>query len=145
MKVNHEQGYNWIMAQTNEITGFRVFYQPTGQYVHVGGHFPRNHYLANEAPNVISRGDAYRRLAAYLDENPGIDHDDVSVEPVYRQTTPIEDAAHELGGLFEQLCNRHNLNLGLNRAQIDAILVKDLEDVAQKGFGPLLAGVPVRR
>jgi hypothetical protein len=125
--------------RTNDVIGFRVrkfddFFVDTDAN---GCNFS-----TDEEPAPVSRGDAYRRLAAWLDQNPQEDDGEYGVEAIFRETTPIEDTADELGGLFEQLCRRHGLDLGLSRAQINAILKKDLEQVKNLGF---IAGIPGRR
>lgn len=143
-----ETGYNQTikeattpMRRTNEVIGFRVVNITSGEFIHTsdGGAY---NYPSTGEPTPVSRGDAFRRLAAFLDDNPAQEHSNFRVEPVYRVTTPIEDAAHELGGLFESLCQRHGLDLGLNRQQIDAILAKDLEQVKNLGF---ITGIPGRK
>ena len=126
--------------RTNEIIGYRV--------ANFGGFFvdttPQGvNFTTDEEPTPIPRGDALRRMAAFLDANPDLDMEDFEVQPVYRETTPIEDTADELGGLFETLCRRHGLDLGLTRDQINAQLVKDLEAVRDgRGFGPAAFGIP---
>ncbi len=134
-------GGNHPMRRTNEVIGFRVVNITSGEFIHNDGEHAYN-YPSTKEPEPISRGDAFRRLGAYLDENPAQEHSNFRVEPVYRMTTPIEDAAHELGGLFESLCQRHGLDLGLSRQQIDAILAKDLEQVKNLGF---TVGIPGRK
>jgi hypothetical protein len=130
------------MAQTNEIIGYRVLHPDTEEFIGADPTTCRPFMTCDET-DPIPRGDAFRRLAAYLDVHPEVDADEFSIEPVYRRTTPIEDAAHELGGLFESLCARHGLDLGLSRAQVDALLVKDLESIKNIGF---ITGIPgVRR
>jgi|SRR5579863_1959004 len=127
------------MAHTNEVIGYVVQSNETAEFVHRDG---EGNFLSESEPAPIARGDAYRRLAAFLDENPDCD-ENFTVVAIYRQTTPIEDAASELGGLFESLCARHGLDLGLSRAQVNALLVKDLEQVKNLGF---VVGIPgVRR
>lgn len=122
--------------RTNEIIGFRVMHPSNEMFLAAdqGGN-----YLTSNETTPIARGDAFRRLAAHLDDHPEVDACEFSVEPVYRETTPIEEAASELGGLFESLCSRHGLNLGLSRDQINALLVKDLETVKNLGF---VTGIP---
>jgi len=122
--------------RTQDIIGFRVVNVDAGFFIASNGH---QNFTTDEEPTPVPRGDAFRRLAAFLDDNPGEDHQDYAVEPIYRETTPVEDAAHELGGLFESLCSRHGLDLGLSRAQIDGLLAKDLEAVKNLGF---ISGIP---
>jgi len=127
--------------RTSEIIGYRVVNTNAGFYVATNPHGVN--FTTDEEPTPIPRGDALRRMAAFLDANPGEDLGDYEVEPVYRETTPIEDAADELGGLFESLCRRHGLDFGLTRDQINQQLVKDLEAVRDgRGFGPAAFGIP---
>ena len=123
--------------RTNEVIGFRVVNVEHEFFVDTDAN--GSNFTTDEEPKPIARGDAFRRLAAFLDANPGESHEDYSVEAVYRETTPIENAANELGGLFEQLCQRHGLDLGLDRSQINALLAKDLEAVKNLGF---ISGIP---
>lgn len=127
--------------RTNDVIGFYVQNHEQGFFVDTDAN--GSNFTTDEQPRPIPRGDAYRRLAAFLDANPGEDHQDYCVLPAYRETTPIEDAANELGGLFESLCRRHGLDLGLTRDQINAQLVKDLEAVKEgRGFGSAAFGIP---
>lgn len=127
--------------QTNEIIGFHIRNNESGECIATDPATGRNFCTFDEV-TPIARGDAFRRLAGFLDQNPDADPYDFGIETVYRQTTPIENAASELGGLFEQLCKRHGLDLGLDRTQINALLAKDLEQVKNLGF---ITGIPGRK
>ena len=131
------------MARTNEVIGYRVCNHNVGFYVATMPHGAN--YTTDVAPAPIPRGDAYRRLAAWLDANPDAQDDDYTVDPVYRETTPIEDASNELGGLLEGLCARHGLQLGLTRQQINAQIALELQalqagSVPSVGF--IAGGIP---
>lgn len=67
------------MDTTQDILGYRVLYLVGEQFVDFTD--GRN-VLTREETTLIRRGDAFRRLAAFLDENPDVNLDDVAVEPV---------------------------------------------------------------
>jgi len=116
--------------KTTEVIGYRVINFVTRRFVNFDGSY---HWLSGECavpPAPIPKiTDAYRRMAAFLDAYPEESFQNYRLDTVYRETTPIEDTANELGGLFEDLCKRHGLDLGVDRKQINAILQKDLEQV----------------
>jgi len=128
------------MATTNEVIGFRAFHHDSGEYLHFDSSKNEN-YLSAIEPEPISRSDAHRRIAAWLDQSPN-NFDDFSVDPVYRELTPIETASRELGGLLESLCGRHGLQLGLTRDQINAQIAKELEQLAAGGSSFVATGIP---
>lgn len=107
--------------RTNEIIGYRVLHLPTEGFVH-------GYDILKTESAPVSRGQAYRRLAGALDENPGMEIAEFSVEPVYRETTPIEDVTNELSTLLTSLCERHGVKLGLTSEQIKAKLAEELKD-----------------
>ncbi len=109
----------------NEIIGFQAFHHDSGMFLHYDSVTGRN-FLSHEEPLPISRADCHRRIAAFI-EQPGEEcNDDFSIDVVYRKTTPVENAAAELGTLLTSLCNRHGLNLGLSREQIESQITKEL-------------------
>lgn len=107
--------------RTNEIIGYRVLHLPTEGFVH-------GYDILKTESAPVARGQAYRRLAGALDENPGMEIAEFSVEPVYRETTPIEDVTNELSTLLTSLCERHGVKLGLTSEQIKAKLAEELKD-----------------
>lgn len=107
--------------RTNEIIGYRVLHLPTEGFVH-------GYDILKTESAPVSRGQAYRRLAGALDENPEMEIAEFSVEPVYRETTPIEDVTNELSTLLTSLCERHGVKLGLSSEQIKAKLAEELKD-----------------
>lgn len=129
--------------QTNEIIGYRVLHPVDGMFIARGVNGRPG--IVKDEPSPIPVSAAYHLLAEHLIA-PGADPKDYSIEPVLRETTPIEEVADELGGLFEDLCKRHGLDLGLDRKQINALLVKDLEAIkaGTASFGNV-AGIPVQR
>jgi len=128
--------------QTNEVIGYVVVNHRHGFYV---AHNPElGNFTSDDQPVPVSRGDAFRRLGAFLDANPGENHNLYEVEPVYREATPVESAADELGGLLEQLCARHGVRIGLSREQINAQLQKELQALEAGDVSFLYAGLPRR-
>lgn len=113
---------------SNEIIGYRVMNCSTGRFVnHDGAGY---HWVSGPdavQPEPISRSDAFRRLAAYLDQYPHADHNDFEVVPVYREYTPIEKASKDLSARLKSLCSAHGLHLGMTDAQIEAKIAKELE------------------
>lgn len=121
-----------MMEHSNEIIGYRILHG-YGEVFLCHSDTVGNH-LSSEAPAPIARGDAFRRLADFLDDFPDLDHEDFTIEPVYRELTPMEQTARELGGQLESLCARHGLDLGLTREQMEAALTQELKMFAQ--FAP---------
>ena len=147
VKESPTMGYTGTMENTStkKIVGYhvRVVWMTNDYYVAANN---AGVWRTIQPQEPITHAAAYKRAASYL-ELYG-DHTEGSPEivPVYHTPTPIENAAHELGGLFESLCQRHNLNLGLTREQVDAMLVKDLEAIKDlKSFGAVMAGIPNKR
>jgi hypothetical protein len=95
-------------------------------------------YATYKEPTPIARGDAYRRLAAYLDAYPHVSDSDMEVVPVHRALTPTESAAQELGSLLSTLTRRHGLQLGLTQDQIEAKIAKELEEL---GAGSIVSQI----
>lgn len=143
VQVAAEKGYKKNMARTNEIIGYRIKAHSDGKFIHRTDH---GHFFSQQEPEPISRPDAYRRLAGFLEENDGFDDvNDLEVVPVYRETTPVEDASAELGKLLSSLCNRHGLDLGLNQEQINKQIAGELEALKAGGtpsLGFLVGGIP---
>lgn len=111
---------------SNEIIGYRVQCED-GLFVCV--HAPmEHHFLSSVPPTPISRPDAYRRLAGFLDENPK-NNMTYEVVPVYREYTPIEKASKDLSARLKSLCTVHGLRLGMTDAQIEAKIAKELEEL----------------
>lgn len=108
--------------RTNEIIGYRVLHLPTEGFVHVAYEIARIESLP------VTRGQAFRRLAGALETHPEMAIAEFSVEPVYRETTPIEDVTNELSTLLTSLCERHGVKLGLTSEQIKAKLAEELKD-----------------
>lgn len=123
---------------TDTIIGYRV--KANGGYYlwHNAG----QNFTSSEKPAPISRADAHRRLAAYLDENPELEHDYFYVTPVFYEPTPIEKASKELGGLLQSLCNRHGLDLGLTPEQIEKQIAQELEELKAGGSSFVATGIP---
>jgi|SRR5581483_5991761 len=122
--------------KTNEITGYVVINE-IGEYF-VDTDANGNNFTTSVAPKPVPRGDCFRRLAAFLDSNPDVEHGHFIVDPVYREMTPTESTAHELGGLLDSLCKRHGLDLGMDRAKMDTILAKELEALKDGRIASLL-------
>lgn len=116
--------------KTNEIIGYRVLRPHTEEFVDVNQ--VGDNFLYASEPMPISRGDAFRRLAGFLDQHPEVDEDEFTVEPVYREYTPMETASQELGSMLESLCKRHGLDLGLSRAQMERQIAKELVELGAK-------------
>jgi hypothetical protein len=125
-----------IMQTTDEIIGYQVAYIPTQSFVHVT--LEGENYIECAEPLPISRGDAFRRLAGILDQRSDLSHEDFDVVPVFREVTPLESTAKELSGLLLSLTERHGLDLGLTREQIEARIATE---IAEFGVGL----VPIER
>lgn len=137
------------MANTNEIIGYRVQNDETGEFVQLD---PVAHkcFLTRDETPILTLANAYRLLATYV-EQTGEKQSvlwSFIVQPVYRQTTPVENASAELGGLLEGLCKRHGLDLGLSREKLNAQIAKELQAL-KEGEGPsvgfLAGGIPSMR
>lgn len=116
---------------SNEVTGYIVKNDAYGFYV---DYCPKaGNFTTDKEPTPVPRGDAFRRLAAFLDANPRENHEFYVVLPVYRVYTPMERASKELGGLLESLCQRHGLNLGLNSEQIEQRIASELASMGASG------------
>src|SRR5262245_33481414 len=100
-----------------------------GLYVHKTS---VSHILSSIQPDPISRPDAYRRLAGFLEENP-TNTLEYTVAPVYREYTPLENASKELGNLLMSLCRRHHLELGLTQEQVEAKIGQELVSLGADG------------
>jgi hypothetical protein len=114
------------MAHTNEITGYRVINRNNGHFVDSDGSRNWLTRYSDADPTPVPRGDALRRLAAFLDANPGENYGDYTIDAVYREQKPIEATATELGDLLLDLCQRHGLKLGLSRDQIERQIASEL-------------------
>ena len=128
------------MQTTNEVIGYRVIRSNSecysDEYIHNGGGGYDFRSVAEPAPCL--RGDAFRRLANYLDHNPNEDMNDFQVVPVYRVLTPMETASKEFSGLLKSLCDRHGLRLGLSEDQIEKRIAKELEEL---GASPIVSQI----
>ena len=113
--------------QSNEIVGYQVInILAEGCFVTCeDGH----NYETAEEPLPISIGDAYRRLAGFLEQHPDRHHGHYVVEPVYREFTPVEKATKELGSLLSSLCARHGVQLGLSQEQIESQIARELSQL----------------
>jgi len=118
---------------TNKIIGFRAYHHDTDCYLHFDAVTGRN-FLAVTKPDPISRPDAHRRIAAWLEQGDE-NFDDFSVDPVFHEPTPMEKTTSELTDLLQTLCNRNGLKLGLTREQIEAKLA---EELVQFGASPVV-------
>ena len=119
--------------RTNEITGYRVE-RNDGRFIH---NFSGSNFLSSNEPQPIARGDAYRRLAAFLDANPTVE-DDFTIVPVYREMTPVESGARELGGLLTSLCQRHGITLGLSQDQVETRIARELQELGASSVSAFL-------
>lgn len=127
------------MANTSTIVGYRVKTNG-GYYVH---HEDGRNFTSLDKPEPISKPDAYRRLAAYLDENPWASElENLYVAPVFYEPSPLEKASKELGGLLQSLCSRHGLDLGLTQEQIEKQIGKELEELKAGGSSFVVTGIP---
>ncbi len=142
MKLNNEPRYNKTMS-TNQIVGYVVKSRSSYvQYVHHDAQLDHN-YLAASRPEPVALSDAYRRLAAFIDENEGeVEHDDLYVAAVFYEPKPVERMAQELGGLLQSLASRHGHNLGLTSEQIEKQIVKELEELSAGGKTFIATGIP---
>jgi uncharacterized protein YjiS (DUF1127 family) len=114
--------------ETNTIIGYRVQDVVTGRFInHDGNGYHWVSTLGAVEPEPISQPDAYRRLAAYITAYP--DAPVPTVVPVYRELTPMERTSRELGNMLTSLCNRHGLDLGLSREQIERQIAKELAEL----------------
>ena len=110
-------------TNTNDILGYRVLYPCDELFV---DYIDGRNVFTEEPPVPVSRGDAFRRLAAFLDAKPGYDHNDFTVVPVEREATPLEKASGELADLLQSLCSRNGLDLKMTPAQVREQLAKEL-------------------
>jgi hypothetical protein len=117
------------MEQTTDIIGYRVLFLREEQFLDFKD---QRNFLTYDEPTPIPRGDALRRLAAFLDEHPEFDIGEFSIEPTYRVLQPVESGARELADLLKSLCTRHGIKLGLTDAQIEAQIGREL-----KAYGAL--------
>ncbi len=108
-------------------------------YIHHNEHNGHN-YLSNAEPAPIPHGDAYRRLAAWLDENPDSEFQcDPEIcerrAPVAPPTpvNPVVSAAKELGGLLKGLAGRHGIQFGLSDDEIEARIALELKSLGASG------------
>lgn len=116
------------MHYTTEIVGYRVFHVDINEYIHTTKDGKFNFTNMSE-PEPVGRGDAFRRLAAYVDEHPEVDHDCFDIVPVFREVRPTESAASELTDMLKALCQRHGITLGLTDDQIRAQLERELKEL----------------
>ena len=122
---------------TSKVVGY-VVKNNCGEYVHFDGD---GNFVETSRPDPISQADAYRRLAAYIDEMDG-EVNGFYVAPVFHVPTPLERAAGELGGLLQSLCSRHGLQLGLTQDQIEAQIAKELQELGAGGASFVATGIP---
>ncbi len=109
----------------DKIIGYRVIC--TTQCNLFIGHNPTtgNNFITDEPPSPISRSDAYRRLAAFLDEEASASEDEeFVVQPVFEVLTPIQRRARELGGMLHNIVGD---SLGLSREQMEKGMARELE------------------
>lgn len=115
---------------TSTIIGCRVK-NNHGEYL---DHNPKHgNFVTETKPEPVSKGDAYRRLAAYFDA-PQCDDNHVEVlahvVAVFYEPSPMERAVRSW---VESLCQRHGVNLGLTREQINAKLAAELPGPGDAG------------
>lgn len=122
---------------TSKIVGY-VVKNNCGEFVHYDGD---GNFVETSRPEPISQADAYRRLAAYIDEMDGEVHG-FYVAPVFHVPTPLEKASAELGSLLQSLCSRHGLQLGLTQEQIEAQIAKELQALGAGGSSFAATGIP---
>ena len=130
------------MEHTKDIIGYRV--------VSINGFFVDTtasgvNFTTDEKPTPVARGDALRRMAAFLDANPGEPLEDYEVRPVYRELTPLETTSKELGGLLSSLCRRHGLDLGLTTDDIEQRIALELGSIGATGIGIIAAAARAAR
>jgi hypothetical protein len=116
------------MKTTNEIVGYRAYHHAARQYLHHDARSGRN-YLEYAEPATIGRGDCHRRIAAFLDQTGEEANDDFSIDPVFRQMTPMETASEELTGLLSSLAARHGLVLNMSKDEMAAKIAKELREL----------------
>lgn len=126
------------MKTTNEIIGYRIVCERNESALNPSGRpafiwnvpeddGPNINILRSEEPKPISRGDAFRRLAAFLDANPLSDENDFTVEAVHRTLTAKEELAENLADQLQSLCTARGLDLGLTRHQMACQLHNELK------------------
>jgi hypothetical protein len=113
-------------------------------YIHYNENTGRN-YVDPSQPPPVSRGDAYRRLGAFMDENPGFPFD-TDIVPVYEPVEPpkpvrsgIDGAVGELSCLLQNLCGRHGIALGLTDDEVKARIALELKSLGAKNAEEVLA------
>ncbi len=113
-------------------------YEDTHQaYVHHNESTGRN-FVSTKQPTPIPRGDAYRRLAAFMDENDGFE-DEITVEAVRAPVAPpapvkagIDGGVGELSNLLQGLCARHGIVLGLTEDEVKARIALELKSMGAR-------------
>lgn len=115
------------MANTTNIIGY-VVKNSNGWFVDFDPETGTN-FFVEERPKPISKPDAYRRLAAFLDQTADgvLAGGEPYVTPVFRERTPVERASAELAVQLKSLCARHGLDLGLSDEQIEARIGEELQ------------------
>lgn len=113
---------------SNEIIGYRVR-KVCNVDVFVDTYPSGINYTTSFKPHPLTRGDAMRRLAAFLDEYPGIGDNAYEIVPVYREYTPLEKASKDLTGRLKTLLSAHGVNLTLTDAQIQAKIASELQEL----------------
>lgn len=149
VKSSEQQSYTKPMA-SNKIVGY-VVKNNNGEYIAESKLTPSGNreynVIVTARPTPVSKGDAYRRLAAFVDlcEHIGSDlpsDEQFYVAPVFHEPTPLERASEELGGLLVGLCSRHGLDLGLTREQIEKQIAKELKELGAGGSSFVATGIP---
>lgn len=131
------------MANNTKIVGHVAFHHDAGQYLHFDPSTGRN-FLADSRPEPVSRSDAHRRIAAWLEQDDE-NFDDFSVVAVFYEPSPLEKASAEMAGLLQGLCARHGLDLGLTREQMEAQIGKELSALKDGGASFIATGIPLAR
>lgn len=132
----------------SKIIGY-VVKNNNGEYIHNSKDEDSDHnYAARTKPEPIGKADAYRRLAAYIDENAWVadlapnDANNFYVAPMFYEPTPLDRASEELAGLLQALCNRHGLDLGLTKDQMAKHIAKELDGLKAGGSSFIVTGIP---
>jgi hypothetical protein len=110
------------MAKQMKIIGYEVE-TFDGYFVMTGGD------IDSDVPEC-TLAEAYRRVGEYIDRNPTMPVP--VIHNVERESTPLESASSELGNLLVNLCERHGLNLGLTKDDIERQLAKELAALGAK-------------
>jgi hypothetical protein len=129
--------------ETTSVIGYRLRDINTGRFINFDGSgYSWISNFGSADPEPISLSDAYKRIGEFLARNPNSQVPEIV--KVTRPLTPIERASKELGGLLQDLCSRHGLDLGLTKDQVERQIAKELVDLGAGGHTFVATGIPRR-